>query len=408
MTKPYRWPKKRGPAPQADKRDQYLRLMAQGMSNSAACREVGINRRTGTRWRYGRKDVDRAGNTRIYAPITEQQDANAISPRFLSEDERIAIADMLRSGVSLRAIAWELKRSPATISREVRRNRDLRTGKYHPFRAQRRAAVRRARSKEGKVRRDPELKTYIQQRLNQRWSPEQISQDLRTSFADEPERHLAHETIYQAIYLTYRGGLERQPDSLRTGRQARRRRRRVDQRATRFIDPGKLIDQRPADVDDRQVAGHWEGDLIVGQGNRSAIGTLVDRTTRYVMLLHLPDGRTGEHVRDALVDAFADLPAALARSLTWDQGSEMSRHDEFTAVTGIPVYFCEPASPWQRGSNENTYWAQWGAWGCSDGRGSALGRRVTRRTRAGRLSVDVSTAARRARALAGSDLIEAC
>jgi transposase, IS30 family len=140
MTAPYRRSKKRGPAPLADKRDQYLRLMAQGMSNSAACRQVGINRKTGNRWRYGRKVVDRAGNTRFYAPITGQQDVGAISLRFLSEDERIVIADMLRAGASLRAIARELKRSPATISREVRRNRDLRTGKYHPFRAQRRWA----------------------------------------------------------------------------------------------------------------------------------------------------------------------------------------------------------------------------------------------------------------------------
>ncbi|GAA4979129.1 IS30 family transposase [Nonomuraea thailandensis] len=291
MTKPFRRPKKLGPAPLADKRDQYLRLMAQGMSNSAACREVGVNRKTGNRWRYGRKIVDRAGNVRVYAPITEQPDDDTISPRFLSEDERIVIADMLRAGASLRAISRELKRSPDTISREVRRNRDERTGKYHPFRAQRRAAVRRARSKEGKVRRDPELKTYIQQRLDQRWSPEQISQDLRTAFPDEPDRHLAHETIYQAIYLSYRGGLERRPEALRTGRQARRRRRRGDERATRFIDPGKLIHQRPNDVEDRQVPGHWEGDLIVGQGTRSAIGTLVDRTTRYVMLLHLPNGK---------------------------------------------------------------------------------------------------------------------
>jgi IS30 family transposase len=148
--------------------------------------------------------------------------------------------------------------------------------------------------------------------------------------------------------------LESRPENLRTGRQARRRRRRDDQRATRFIDPGKLIHLRPADSNDRQVAGHWEGDLIVGQSGRSAIGTLVDRATRYVMLLHLADGKSSEHVRDALIHAFAGLPRDLAHSLTWDQGSEMSRYDEFTAVTGIPVYFCDPASPWQRGSNENT------------------------------------------------------
>nr|WP_243725920.1 IS30 family transposase [Actinomadura rubrisoli] len=328
--------------------------MAQGMSNSAACREVGINRRTGTRWRYGRKEIDRTGRERVYAPITEQPDDGAISARFLSEDERIVIAEMLQAGGSLRTIAKELGRAPSTISREVRRNRDPRTGRYRPFHAQRRAAVRRARSKQGKIRRDPELKEFIQDHLDRRWSPEQISQALRTTFPDEPDRHLAHETIYQAIYLPHRGGLERRADTLRTGRQARRRRRRVDQRATRFIDPGTLIGQRPADVDDRQVPGHWEGDLVVGRGNRSAIGTLVDRTTRYVKLLHLPEGRTAEHVRDALLHAFADLPAELTRSLTWDQGSEMCRHDEFSRASGIPVYFCEPASPWQRGSNENT------------------------------------------------------
>lgn len=223
-----------------------------------------------------------------------------------------------------------------------------------PFQAQRRASVRRARSKEGKIRRDPELKEFIQQRLDRRWSPEQICQALRTAFPDEPDRHLAHETIYQAVYLPHRGGLERAAGALRAGRPARRRRRHAAQRATRFIDPGTLISHRPPEVDDRAVAGHWEGDLIVGTANRSAIGTLVDRTTRYVKLLHLPDSHSAENVRDALLHAFTDLPAELAHSLTWDQGSEMSRHDEFTRATGIPVYFCEPASPWQRGSNENT------------------------------------------------------
>ncbi|MBX7550466.1 IS30 family transposase [Streptomyces sp. tea 10] len=345
--------------------------MAQGMSNSAACREVGINRKTGNRWRYGRKIVDRAGNVRVYLPITEVRESDTVSERFLSEDERIVIADLLRAKKSLRAIARELGRDPATISREVRRNRDPRTGKYHPFQAQRRASVRRARSKEGKIRRDPELKEFIQQRLDRRWSPEQICQALRAAFPDEPDRHLAHETIYQAVYLPHRGGLERTAGTLRTGRPARRRRRRAAQRATRFIDPGTLISQRPAEVADRAVAGHWEGDLIVGTANRSAIGTLVDRTTRYVKLLHLPDSHSSENVRDALLHAFADLPAGLAHSLTWDQGSEMSRHDEFTRATGIPVYFCEPASPWQRGSNENTYWCSLGGPGPFDGRGPA-------------------------------------
>ncbi|GHE67758.1 IS30 family transposase [Streptomyces capitiformicae] len=144
----------------------------------------------------------------------------------------------------------------------------------------------------GSIRRDPELKEFIQQHLDRRWSPEQISQVLRSAFPDEQDRHLAHETIYQAIHLPHRSGLERKPNVLRTGRRARRR---VDERATRFVYRGALISRRPVEVADRQVAEHWEGDLIVGQGNRSAIGTLVDRFTRYVKHLHLPDGRTAEH-----------------------------------------------------------------------------------------------------------------
>ncbi|ONH34154.1 IS30 family transposase [Protofrankia sp. BMG5.30] len=165
----------------------------------------------------------------------------------------------------------------------------------------------------------------------------------------------ATETIYQALYRPERGGLERDTaTNLRTRRRSRRPRRRPDQRATRFAAPGTLITQRPAEVQDRIQPGHWEGDLIVGQGNRSAIATLVERSTRYLMLLHLPGGRGADQVLDALVREVSGLPIPLARSLTWDQGSEMSRHDEFTAATGVPVYFCEPAKPWQRGSNENT------------------------------------------------------
>lgn len=194
----------------------------------------------------------------------------------------------------------------------------------------------------------------MQQHLDQRWSPEQISQALRQAFPDQPEMHLAPETIYQALYRPERGGLHRDAArTLRTGRRRRRNRRRPDQRATRFINPGALISRRPVEVIDRTVPGHWEGDLIVGQGNRSAIGTLVERATRYVILLHLPGGRAAEHIRDALVREISALPGHLARSLTWDQGGEMSLHHEFTATTGVPVYFCEPAKPWQRGSNEN-------------------------------------------------------
>ena len=322
------------------------------MSNSAACREVGVNRKTGNRWRYGRISVDQAGRRYEYAPITEQP--QSISARFLSEDERMMIADLLRAGNSIRGIARQLGRDPATISREVRRNSDPQSGAYHPHQAQYRAVARRARSKEGKLRRDPQLREFVQHRLDQRWSPEQISQALRQEFPDSPEMHLSHESIYQALYRPERGGLHRDTATkLRTGRRIRRKRRRPDQRAARFVTPGVLIDQRPVEVIDRIEPGHWEGDLIVGQGNRSAIGTLVERSTRYVMLPHLDGGRSAEHVRDALVRQVGALPRHLARSVTWDQGSEMCRHNEFTDSTGIAVYFCEPAKPWQRGSNEN-------------------------------------------------------
>jgi transposase, IS30 family len=334
------------------KRDQYLHLMAQGMSNSEACRQVGINRKTGTRWRYGRTSTDSAGRTYSYPPITQQR---VISSRFLSEDERVKIADLLRAGNSIREIARQLGRSPATISREVRRNRDPKSEVYHPHQAERRATLRRARSKAGKLRRNPRLADLVQQRLNQHWSPEQISRTLIQEFPDDPDMRVAPETIYQALYRPERGGLHREAATkLRTRRRQRRKRRRLDQRATRFVDPGALIHQRPAQVLDRREPGHWEGDLIVGAGNRSAIATLVERTTRYVMLAHLPGSHAAEHVLDALVRRFSALPAPLTKSLTWDQGCEMSRHHEFTAATGVPVYFCEPAKPWQRGSNENT------------------------------------------------------
>lgn len=232
--------------------------MAQGMSNSAACREVGINRKTGNRWRYGRTSTDSAGRTYTYPPITEQP--RVVSSRFLSEDERVRIADLLRAGNSRREIARQLGRDPATISREIRRNRDPKSEVYHPHQAEGRAVVRRARSKEGKLRRNSELRQLVQQRLDQHWSPEQISSALREEFPDDPEMQVAPETIYQAIYRPERGGLHRDAATkLRTTRGCRRKRRRPDQRATRFIDPGTLITHRPAEVLDRLEPGHWEG-----------------------------------------------------------------------------------------------------------------------------------------------------
>jgi len=341
-----------GSLPLVDKRDRYLRLMAQGITNAEACRLVGVGRGTGVRWRYGRTVTDVQGRVRAYAPISASV---TISPRFLSQDERMLIADLRAAGRGIRSIATELARSPSTISREIRRNSDGAGRGYQPFRAHQRAAARRLRPKAGKLAEHEELRTFVQDCLRTRWSPEQISSVLPQIFPDHPEMRVCHETIYQALYrpdhLLRRAAPTR---ALRSGRLRRRRRRRGDQRTTNFIEAGNPLSQRPAEAEDRTVAGHWEGDLITGKHNKSAIGTLIERTTRYTLLLHLPDGHNGEQVRDALVRAFATVPADLARSLTWDQGGEMSRHHEFTSSTGIPVYFCEPSSPWQRGSNENT------------------------------------------------------
>lgn len=166
---------------------------------------------------------------------------------------------------------------------------------------------------------------------------------------------ISPETIYQALYVQGRGELRRELSRcLRTGRAVRKPQRQPGQRRSRFVDPMLMISERPAEIEDRAVPGHWEGDLIVGPGHASAIGTLVERSTRFVLLVHLPDNHTGESVRDGLIAAMQSMPQQLRRSLTWDQGTEMARHREFSIATDMPVYFCDPASPWQRGSNENT------------------------------------------------------
>ena len=223
--------------------------------------------------------------------------------------------------MSIRGLAVELGRAPATISREVRRNPDAGAMAYHPYRAGRLAAGRRVRPRRRKLGRNPELRTAVADRLEDRPSPEQISRMLPGLFPARPEMRVATETIYQALYTTGPDRLHRDGVRLlRTGRVHRRRRRRSGERVGRFVAPMVMIDQRPADVADRLVAGHWEGDLITGSANRSAIGTLVERTTRYVLLLHLPDGHGAEQVRDAPVDAVAPLPARLRRWLTSGPG----------------------------------------------------------------------------------------
>ena len=352
---------RRGPGalPQARKREQYARLIAQGYNNSEACRIVGINRRTGKRWRHGRTITTRDGRKLHYAPVVAGAGGRVreVSDRYLSEQERVRIADLRQAGHGVRAIAEQTGRSPSTISRELHRNRDPGSGQYRPFTAHKLAVRRRARPRPGKTAADPVLRQFVAERLEKRWSPEQVSQALRREFPDEPARHVVHETIYQAVYRPELGGLSRELPArvLRTRRRRRRPHRRPGERRPNGIIAMAMLDQRPAEAAGRKESGHWEGDLITGAANRSAIGTLVDRASRFTILVHLPGRRhTAEAVRDALVQAMAVLPAELRRSLTWDQGKELALHAEISAALGMPVFFCDPHSPWQRPTNENT------------------------------------------------------
>ncbi|MDI3424369.1 IS30 family transposase [Streptomyces luteolus] len=346
----------RGRRPLSDERAAYFRLVKQGYSNNEACRIVGINPKTGRRWRNGR---NASGRTAAAPPVKPVAPASAAG-RYLREEERIHIADRLREKASLRTIAAELQRSPSTISREIRRNGvplrgDARRWAYRPHAAQSRADARRPRPKPGKIGQNPELRDFVQDHLGRRWSPEQICQALQARFPDRPEMHVVHETIYQALYVQGRGELRRElAKALRTGRAMRRPHRQSSKRQPRMARDMVMISDRPAEVSDRAVPGHWEGDLIIGKAHKSAIGTLVERSSRFVTLVHLPQGRQPAQMRDALVRTVSTLPAQLRRSLTWDQGSEMHLHREFSTATDMPVFFCDPGSPWQRGSNENT------------------------------------------------------
>jgi IS30 family transposase len=239
------------------------------------------------------------------------------------------------------------------VSRELARNGSP-TAPYRASTAHGRAEDRSRRAKATKLAGNDRLHAQVQAWLLERFSPEQIAARLVVDFPDEPEMRVSHETIYRALFVQGRGELRRElAVCLRTGRAMRKPRSRTGQRHE-LIKDKVMISERPAVVEDRAVPGHWEGDLIVGTGSKSAIGTLVERSTRFVMLLHLPGRHGGEEVRDAMAAAIERMPAALRGSLTWDQGTEMVRHREITVATGLPIYFCDPASPWQRGSNENT------------------------------------------------------
>jgi IS30 family transposase len=273
------------------------------------------------------------------------------SEQRLSLLERIEIQVGLAFGKSCSAIARELGRAPSTVCREVNANGGK--GHYQSLRAHQRAWERARRPKPTKLAANPDLLERVVADLEAWWSPEQIMLRLRDEFPGDTTMQVSHETIYKSLYVQGRGELRRELAAcLRSGRAQRRPRARIEKRGQ--IPNMVMISDRPAEVDDRAVPGHWEGDLIIGKNGKSAIGTLVERTTRFLILLHLPHGRTAEHVRDAMTTAIQTVPESLRRSITWDQGRELVQHAQFTVETGIPIYFCDPHSPWQRGSNENT------------------------------------------------------
>ena len=326
-----------------------------------------------------------------------------LSGRYLSFAEREEIAVLRAQGQGVREIARQLERSPSTISRELRRNAATRGGRldYRASTAQWHSELRARRPKPAKLAVNAPLRRYVQDRLSglvrrpdgrvmagpevrwigrrhgrrkdrrwgKAWSPEQISHRLGVDFPDDESMRVSHEAIYQSLYVQGRGALRRELTAcLRTGRALRVPRARANSRGKGFITDEVMISERPAEAKDRAVPGHWEGDLILGLGS-SAIGTLVERSSRFTMLLHLPPmtgqgprvhngpalaGHGAEAVRDAIAAAIITLPDQLRRSLTWDQGAEMAQHAQLRVQSGLPVYFCDPHSPWQRGSNENT------------------------------------------------------
>jgi IS30 family transposase len=272
----------------------------------------------------------------------------------LAEREEIAIG--VARGLSYREIGRQLARPASTVSREVARNCPPVRGprRYRAVAAQVRAEERARRPKPAKLAVNAELRERVQEMLERNWSPEQVSAVLRREFAGRPEMQVSHETIYQALYVQGRGALRRElAVCLRTGRALRKPRRTAGERRGKI--PGMVnISERPAEAGDRAVPGHWEGDLIEGKGGRSQIGTLVERSTRFTMLVPLPGGKSAPAVAAALTPVIAGLPDAVRRSLAWDQGSEMAGHKRIAVAADCEIFFCDPHSPWQRGSNENT------------------------------------------------------
>jgi IS30 family transposase len=322
-----------------EKRREVMRLAALGWTYQEIAGEVDVS--TGA--------ISIA--LRPLGGVIRRESLRPPSGRRLSITDRQAIWCGLGENKSFRAIALLGGWAPSTVSREINANGG-REG-YRPHVAHERALARATRPKQPKLVEGSALWERVRSDLGQLWSPQQIAARLRAEFGNDADMTVSHETIYKSVYVQGRGELRRElARCLRSGRAQRRPRGRLEKRG-RIPDP-VMISERPAEIADRAVPGHWEGDLILGANNRSAIGTLVERFTRFVMLLHLPDGHGAEAVRDAMTAKIQTLPDALRRSITWDQGAEMAQHHQFRVDTGVDVYFCDPHSPWQRGSNENT------------------------------------------------------
>lgn len=375
--------------------EMFWRAIAAGLNSEDAALEAGVSGDVGPRL------FRKAGGM---PPAMFRSSAKPLSGRYLSFREREEIAVLNAQGHSIREIGRRLRRAGSTISRELDRNAATHAGKmaYRATAAQWHADRSARRPKPSKLALNPSLRSYVEERLagvvarpsgarvrgrtvrkdrrpgpcqdrrwTKAWSPEQIARRLPIDFPDDETMRISHEAIYQALFVQGRGALGRELTAcLRTGRVLRMPRARTRKRSRGFVSPEIMISERPAEVADRAVPGHWEGDLIVGSGS-SAIGTLVERTTRFTMLLHLPrlkgpgegprakdgpalSGHGAEAVRDAITRTIVTLPEELRRSLTWDQGTEMAQHSRLKIDTGIQVYFCDPRSPWQRGTNENT------------------------------------------------------
>jgi transposase, IS30 family len=324
--------------PAAVKR-RYFELIRTGLSGSQAAERVGVSLSCGSLW-----FIDAGRVSFIETPISQ---------RYLCQDDRIEIADGLSHGEPVKEIAARIGKSYQSVYRELARNRKP-DGRYQPWHAHNQAYLRRRRPKPRRLSADAELRELVAGKLAKHWSPAQISRWLRRRYRRRPGWHVCTETLYEAVYRGLVVPVNTQ--NLRTGRTYRHRRGRGRTRdgALKQSTSMKPIHQRPATAQSRRQAGHWEGDLIVGAAQRSAIATLVERKFRLTVLVQVPKDHSAQTVGDALIGAFAQLPAGLRRTLTWDQGNEMFHHQRIEQQTGLKIYFADPHSPWQRGSNENT------------------------------------------------------